>query len=538
MDKQTFERNILALSKNDPPLCTRLSSALTTMGIYRFIESRSGEVIPALTNTRGAAYPLHSTVDPRREGVRLISTLTEEGFIVFLGLGGGFEAEAALEREKTKKVLVIEYDCNGIAELLSSRNYIPLLRNPRFRLLADPCADELEEFILNNYIPAIDGGIRVFPLRTRAGSDPRFNDATDAVKRAIDSVSRDYSVQAYFGKRWFANIIRNLSLAEKPCTGVPPVRKAIVCAAGPSLDEQIPFIEKELEQKERPFLIAADTSFPALLRRGIEPDAVISIDCQHISYRHFFDPLPKTTRLFLDLASPPPVAARTENRIFFSGGHPLGLYISRVWRALPVLDTSGANVTYAALSLAENLGAKSVMLFGANFSYPFGKTYARGCYIYPYLEKLQSRFEPLEALHSAFLYRDSSLQKCIVNNNAWYYETQALKYYREKVRQKEFAIHSAKAHRHLALFSPGPVRQSAASFLKFYRESIESLTSFDFQCGNETDEKTEIAATLLPLAAFIRRTNPTLGPAEFFNAVLSCCMEEFSKVIKPHILYS
>ncbi|MDR2702461.1 MAG: DUF115 domain-containing protein [Spirochaetaceae bacterium] len=531
MDKQTFERNVLALSENDPLLCARLSSALTTMGMYRFIESRSGEVIPALTGTGGAAHPLHSTVDPRREGVRLISTLAEEGFIVFLGLGGGFEAEAALEREKTKKVLVIEYDCNGIAELLSSRNYISLFRNPRFRLLADPCAEEIEEILLNSYIPAIDGGIRVFPLRTRAGSDPRFNDAADAVKRAIDSVSKDYSVQAYFGKRWFSNIIRNLSLAEKPCAGVPPVRKAIVCAAGPSLDEQIPLIKKELDQKEMPFLIAADTSFPALLRRGIEPDAVISIDCQHISYRHFFDPLPKTTRLFLDLASPPPVAARTENRFFFSGGHPLGLYISRVWRAMPVLDTSGANVTYAALSLAENLGAKSVLLYGADFSYPFGKTYARGCYIYPYFEKLQSRYEPLEALHSAFLYRDSSLQKCALGNNTWYYETQTLKYYREKARQKEETIHSAKAGRNLTLFSSGPVRQSADAFLKSYRESVESLTSFDFQCGNETGGETEIAATLLPLAAFIRRTNPALGPAEFFNAVLSCCTEEFIKVI-------
>ena len=156
MDKQTFERNLLALSKSDPLLCSRLSSAITTAGVYRFLQSRSGETIPALTGTDGAAHPLHSTVDPRREGTRLISTLAEEGYLVFLGLGGAYAAEAALERKETKKIVIIEYDLNGIAELLSSKDYIKLFQDSRFCMLCDPTAEQLESFILSNYIPAID----------------------------------------------------------------------------------------------------------------------------------------------------------------------------------------------------------------------------------------------------------------------------------------------------------------------------------------------------------------------------------------------
>jgi len=532
LDKDTFERNILALSKSNPLLCTRLSSAVTSGGLYRFINSRSGELIPALTGSAGDAHPLHSTVDPRRESERLISTMAEEGFLVFLGLGGGFEAEAALTREKTKKALVIEYDCNGLAELLSSRNYISLFRDPRFYLIADFSPEEIEDHILKSYFPAVDGGIRVFPLRTRADSDSRFTDAADAVKKSIDSISRDYSVQAYFGKRWFSNIIRNLPLAEKPIAGIPPVKKAAICAAGPSLDEHISRIKKELDQKEPPFLIAADTSFPALIHGGIEPDAIISIDCQHISYRHFFDAIPKKTKLFLELASPPPVAARTENRIFFSGVHPLSLYISREWRALPVLDTSGANVTYAALSLAESLGARDISLYGADFSYPLGKTYARGTYIYPYFENLQSRFTPIEALHSSFLFRDSTLIKH--NANPWYYETQTLKFYREKAAQKEKAIYASKVARNLSFFSSGPVRLGSRAFLTSYRKSIEKLSSFDFAhnapYSNETDNEAEIKATLLPLAAYIRRKNPYIASADLFEAVRSCCLCELSSI--------
>ncbi|MCL1929483.1 MAG: DUF115 domain-containing protein, partial [Treponema sp.] len=449
------------------------------------------------------------------------------GYLLFLGLGGAFAAEAAMEREASKKILIIEYDLNGIAELLSSKDYIKLFQDFRVHLLCDPSAEQLKSFILRNYIPAIDGGIRVIPLRARTDADQRFSEAADAVKNAIDAVSMDYSVQAYFGKRWFSNIIRNLPLAERQSERIAPIRKAIICAAGPSLEVQIPEIKKEkiVSNNEKSFIIAVDTSLPVLLQAGIEPDAVISIDCQHISYQHFFCMLPEKTVLFLDIASPPPVASRTENRVFFSGGHPFSLYISRSWRPLPVLDTSGANVTYAALSLAENLGVKELTIYGADFSYPLGKTYSRGTYIYPYFEKRQSRYTPLEAQHSVFLYRDSSLEKIKKNESIWYYETKSLKFYREKASEKEKTITGNKS-RGLSLFCSGTLRQCARDFLTDYRESVEKLDSF------EQRQQDEIAATLLPLAAFFRRLNPLYNSVELFAAVKSYCLEELKKTVQ------
>jgi hypothetical protein len=542
MDKQIFERNVLALSKTDPLLCARLSAAITTEGNYRFINSRTGDLIPALTERGGAARPLHSLVDPRREGARLIATLTEEGYIIFLGLGGAFAPEAALKRSETQKVLVVEYGCNGVAELFGSRDYLELLQNPRFRLLLDPSAGELESYLLNTYIPATDGGIRVFPLRTRTGPDERFNHAGEAIKRAIDAVSRDYSAQAFFGKRWFSNIIRNLSLAEAPVPAIPPIRQAAICAAGPSLDTQFPLIKKN---RNNTFLIACDTSLPALLSADIEPDGVISIDCQQISYRHFFN-IPPRTKLFLDLSSPPTIASGTENRFFFSGGHPLGLFICREWRPFPVLDSSGANVTYAALSLALFLGAETVSFYGADFSYPRGKTYARGTYIYPYFENLQSRYRPLEALHSAFLYRDSSLEKHEKQNHEeaenWYYDTQPLRFYRETIYRRAASSgirienlaglarnNISPGSRKLSLFASGPARRSAADFLLSLREAIGELTGFD-GLSEGTARERELLTTLLPLAASIRRSSAGISRGELFEAVRAFSLQELSRI--------
>jgi hypothetical protein len=554
MDKFLFERNLLALFPRDPALCSRLSTAETTLGRYKFIESRSGESVPAWVDHSGAAHPLHSLVDPRREGSRLISTLGDEGFLVFLGLGGGYAVQAALERDDTHQALVIDYDINGIAELLSSQDYIALFKDPRFSLIVDPSGAAVEACILELYKPVLHGGIRSIPLRARTGFDQgSFTAAREAVKSAIDRVSGDYSVQAYFGKRWFSNILRNLFAAEGFQEPFPRTKNAAVIAAGPSLEGQLPAL---VERRGDLFLIAADTSLPSLLGAGLEPDAVVSIDCQHISYYHFLGGMPRRIPLYLDLASPPLLTSLSDHVRFFTGGHPLEHYISQYWRSIPALDTSGANVTYAALSLAENLGAAKIALYGADFAYPRGRCYARGTYIYPYFAKQQNRLNPLEALFSAFLYRSPSLTRCNGGPHDgaenWYYETRALRTYRERLEAKIPAtgaevipipgggapIAAARGNagpRPLRIMSPGTASMEAAAFLDRYRKGIAALPSMNGKPsaypGGLMAEDRLIFTTLLPTAAAIRSRRPGLRDGGLLEELRRYCLRELDMVL-------
>jgi hypothetical protein len=543
-----FERNLLALSRTDPALCSRLSAAETTQNRYKFLESRSGEIVPALVTAEGGARPLHSLVDPQKEGRRFISASEQEGFLIFLGLGGGFAAAAALEREDVHRVLVIDYDINGVAELFCSREYIRILSDPRFRLLVDSPEELIRGYILDNYQPVFSGGIRMLPLRPRLEGDPvKFSRAGAAVESAIEAISADYSVQAYFGTRWFSNIIRNIFRAAEAYSPLGPVRKAAVCAAGPSLDIQL---SRLLEKRERLFVFAVDTSLPSLLQRGLEPDAVVSIDCQHISYYHFMNGLPRGASLFLDLASPPLVASRSERPYFFSGGHPLSHYISRYWRPLPPVDTSGGNVTYAALSLADKLGAGEIELYGADFSYPLGRTYARGTYIYPYFENRQNRFSPLEGLFSSFLYRDTSLKR-VEKETSWYYETWALTMYRRKVEEQKLraalfpipglgpplaAREKTKEPGELSLFAAGKASMGAGEFLDTYRRDIRALPLLregpEAYLKKLNPREKQILTTLIPEAAAIKRCRPELNTAELLEAVQAYCLKEIDRVLQ------
>jgi len=566
-----FERNLLALSAHNPALCSRLSTAETTLGRYKFLESHSGEVIPALVDRSGAAHALHSTVDPVKEAARLVSTIgvnadkdntrsgeggRSGGFVVFLGLGAGFAPEAALNSGGVSHILIIDYDINGIAELFCSREYIALLGDPRVTLLIDPPPDLVESSILELYRPALCGGISVLPLRTRTELDRQnFGAAGDAIQRAIEKVSSDYSVQAYFGMRWFANIIRNLEAAQHQNRSAPPIRAAAICAAGPSLDDQISLLlEQKTAQKEL-FVISADTALPALLHRGLKPDAVVSIDCQHISYYHFMGTDCADIPLFLDIASPPMLSGFSNQPFFFSGGHPLAAYISQQWRPLPLLDTSGGNVTYACLSLAEKLGAQHITVYGADFSYPNGRVYARGTYIYPFFERRQERRSPLEAQLSSFLYRSPFLT-AEGDVPPQLYETSALRLYRKSFERKIAAMEARVSaapgrgiplsidpkaampvtrNRIFSLFAPGKMVMSANHFLEQYRRSIEELPVINgnavMYLQNLNTDARRVVVTLLPQMAALKHRRPELSIPDLAEAVKRYSVNEIDRVL-------
>jgi hypothetical protein len=503
---------------------------------YTIKKARNNSVVPAIVDDNGAEHALHSLFDPQKEAERLLGVRKDEGFLIFLGLGGGFSVAQALARAKdVRLVLIVDYGREGLEELFRAIDYSSIMNDPRVFLLIDPSALDIESFILGHYQPALMNGMRVFPLRARIDveSEP-FKAAEAAINGAIKKVSADYSVQAHFGLRWFSNIIqniqniKNMGLTRKDagqahwygCFKGRSVKCASIIAAGPSLDRNLPLLQ---EQRTRRFIIATDTSLPALLAADIEPDAVVSIDCQLWSYNHFF----RRTRipLFLDLASPPMLAERSAAPYFFSGGHPLSRLFSRCGADLPELDVSGGNVTYAAVSLAEALGAETVELFGADFSYPLGVVYARGTWLHPFYDKQQNRFSPTETFFSHLVYR-TPLEKRHANGS-WRYETPALAMYRAKLAERRWMPH---------ITAPRPAAPcgclektsgaaQGAEFLAAYRDTLRALSFRRLDAPRLDSKSAAVIATLLPTAAALKHRAPELGGEHLLEATREWCMK-------------
>ena len=382
--------NLRLLEERDPGLAAAIRGSIPDPRLV-FMTARNGASVPAVRSVAGTS-PLHSLYDPRREGKRLAEASRGAGCLVVCGLGGGYHLEAMLEDKSLRSLVVVEKDGSVLRSLMDSLDLTRLLRDRRLSIVCGTSA--IPAALAAAWKPALAGTMKSAALRAWCDREKDFfRQATDSIQQAVESVRADYGVQSHFGKRWFSNMLHNLPLVCA-APAAPTARSAAVIAAGPSLDEQV---RQLAARKADSLLIATDTSLPALLGRGIAPDAVLSIDCQVYGYHHFLKGLPPGTRLFLDLASPPQLARLRRAPFFMASGHPFARYLSTHLVPLPRLDTSGGNVTHAAVALARSLGATEITVYGADFSYPKGKAYARGTYLYDLFRSSAGRLQPAES---------------------------------------------------------------------------------------------------------------------------------------------
>ena len=422
------ERNLLALSANHPQLGRLISRTRPSLETT-FITSRSGAPVPAYGER---PTQMHSTVVPQKEGRRFFHSYRGAGYLVFLGLGGGYQIQPFLDSSEVSRIVVIEKDPAFLRAVLEHLDLRRILLDPRVRLLAGVDPEKVKDFLLSDYLPAIHGDMKTVPLRPSIEFGGQYyTEVMRAIQELIGMVADDYTVQAQFGKKWYVNTLSNLPAVQASTVIVKPVRRAFVTGAGPSLESQI----AELRAlRDTGFLIASDTSLPALLSYGLKPDLVISIDCQLVSYHHFLRGLPDEVPLLLDLASPPVLTRLTKRGIFFASSHPLSLYLSTHWRPLPFIDTSGGNVSHAAVSLAEYLGAREIYLLGVDFSYPEGKAYCRGTYLYPLFRSQEDLLSPSESLFLSFILKNKTIMKDRVHG-ILRYTTRPLIGYKERLER-------------------------------------------------------------------------------------------------------
>jgi len=523
MSEQTIlMRNQLALSSFDPQFSSTLSNISATNQV-QYLQSKTEHLIPALRFNE-TLIPLHSRYDPIREGEKLLQNYPANGYLVFLGLGAGYHILPFLKCREVSHILIIDKDLALFRSIIENIDLRALIIDHRVRFLIDLTPEEIKNFILKNYIPSIYGNLRSIPLYSRLNTELEYFQAVvDSIKEIISRVADDYTVQSQFGKKWFSNTIMNLQAAERTTCLLKPYKKILVTGAGPSLEMQIDSIKKN---KKDGFLIATDTSLPALLNFDIIPDCVISIDCQQISYHHFIRGLPANTPLVLDLASPPILTRLTDKVIFFSSGHPFSHYVTNNWRMFPAIDTSGGNVSHAAVSLANTLGAEQIFLYGLDFSYPEGKSYVRDTYQYYYFRTYEDRMHPLQALFFTSIFKNKKVIKEQAEDY-FRYTTKPMINYKERLEDaiahmnadvihvpgKGLPLitkheHSGRSAVVRKIFAQGPAYTSWKDFLKDYLEKVRSLKEPYFPVikylNDLSNTERDIWTTQYPAAASLR----------------------------------
>jgi hypothetical protein len=226
---------------------------------------------------------------------------------------------------------------------------------------------------------------------------------------------QDILTESHFFPRWTRNILYNLPSAIesgffKPMVTASPRDIAVIAAAGPGLEKDITAI---IKQRQRVTVLAVDTALKPLLRHGIEPDIICSLDAGWYSVDDFPSNIPDESLLVCDLIAAPPVARIHSNTRFTvtrSTGHiQVADWYSRDIADLPGPVATGGTVAHYALNIALMLGFTCIYFSGLDLSFPTLCSHTRGAPYHDRLLRLATYDSPAESQLATIISRRNCL---------------------------------------------------------------------------------------------------------------------------------
>jgi len=380
--------NLEILRRKDPDLARRVQEAEASDRVRAF-PSRSGLPTAGVRDREGREILLHSAVDPRDEGRRLASAVIEPGtnvYVVF-GFGLGYHVSSLLRstEEEQPEIVVVEGDPGLFRAAVEAVDFAEFDCD-RLRFLVGVEPDRLSaELAPHLDLTGLRGlGLLAHPPSARVNG-PYYEGAGRALRKAFNSKVVTAATALLHARSWQENYVANLPDAVytpgvssffDAFDGAP----AFVVGAGPSLDRNV----EELRRAQgRSIILACDTAFKPLLKAGVRPDFVLSIDGSELNYKGFEGIDDRACASTALVAEPMTYHAILQMypgpRFMCSFGSPLARVVDEHVGPKGFLSAAGS-VSTAAFDLARRMGADPIVLVGQDLSYPGGRTYADGTF--------------------------------------------------------------------------------------------------------------------------------------------------------------
>ncbi len=354
---------------------------------------------------------IHSAYDPPAEAQRGVDGFScgRANCITVFGIGLGYHVAALKKRFPESVIICVERD-RTVADMAAAV-FPELLEGVMLISGEDEAASRLEEVDVSRFRGMANFFHRPSYLLDRAYYDRALAD----IHRTISSKLSDLLTRFEFESRWVENIFRNLHKTFKATPvknlfgefkGIP----GIIVSAGPSLRKNVTVLR---ELRDRAVIVAVDTSFKVLIRSGIVPHIVMTIDAQKHSLKHFLGTAHNGALLLADLVSYPRVTDYYQGPVAFST---TAKYYSdstggTAREATPVMDwiekymkspgdiQSGGSVATSALDLLLNMGCRPIILAGQDLAYTGREIHCSGTHHNDDWMPLTTRFLNLDTIN-------------------------------------------------------------------------------------------------------------------------------------------
>ena len=220
------------------------------------------------------------------------------------------------------------------------------------------------------------------------------------------TVQGTWLTQRAFGRRFWANAVRNLQDWEHPTALVPGDRPLVIAASGPTLDDGLDTLARNRHLFD---LWALPSSFETLVRRGIMPDAGVATDGGFYAREHLHRLAGTDLPLLAALGSSPDRELSRRRVLFFSQGMPVEKALLEAWGTpFPEVPSQGT-VAVTALRLALEATSGPVFIAGLDLSYRDLRGHTSPHTVDRRLEALHHRLQPLEGQWAQRLFDQAPL---------------------------------------------------------------------------------------------------------------------------------
>ncbi|TGL73649.1 motility associated factor glycosyltransferase family protein [Leptospira yasudae] len=389
VDESVLQKNLSALFAISPSIAEKVARiGASSMEIKT---SKTG--LPVLI-VDGIA--LHSLMDPITESKRLLDGLKkedEERVFLFFGAGIGYVVRESLHFKNVTSVWM-EAEPDVLRYALSCFDYSPFLESGKLRILLTP--------ILEQDLYAAFRGISGFPISfiPHRGSNQWKKDSYEELRFISEGFfhKKDVNISTLtrFERIWTRNFISNLPELSR----MQPIRSLfgickgktdiLVCGAGPSL---ILSLNEIRTYRNNFLLIAVDTALMVLWNAGIDPDLVFSVDPQALNAK-YLEGYEGNAKIVFDPTS-------SYHTLRLPGTFKKGYFTSSPFPLIKILSSKpedeigaidfGGSVSTNAVSLAEKMEARNILLIGQDLSFPDRLAHCKGAVLEERLNHIESR---------------------------------------------------------------------------------------------------------------------------------------------------
>jgi hypothetical protein len=346
---------------------------------------------------------LSSSVAPKKSAERLINSISnyENQVIFILGIGNPHLLKDINEKLKENQILIfIDLDPNILVPIWELFLEDILLIPGRHLFLG-----EEKLYLLWNYIESLPiekmNGIKFLRNQPSLDLSPDFYLEIEArIRKIFSSKMSDLLTKFEFDSLWARNSYQNL-LSYNDTSQIAKYKfntlidkfnsiPAILVSAGPSLRAICPLIKTH---RDKFFIFACDTALKVLLKFGIIPDGVMTLDAQTHSYFHFLGEDLKEIPLFSDFVTSPNllrnfqfrsiVFSMTAKFQFNAAGKSIkentagGKYINEVLGEIGDVQ-SGGSVATSAFDILRQMNFSTLFLVGQDLAYTGREIHSTG----------------------------------------------------------------------------------------------------------------------------------------------------------------